>query len=568
MSKPLGSLSEGGEKSLGEHLHRRKNLSANKVESRRRIIFPILHPKSEDAVKYYGSQVRRQQQQKQQRAASASEHAIKEFAQDNRVHSPKPELERSLSFPKNGLKEDLHQNERRQMLPLPKLPDLKPKPPSPVNAKRGLRIRDSICVRKAILPKIQLSDTDDEHRSMPISNKKWVIQSQSPQIDSLYLEKPSTNNLGSHRTYYPAASIPTYHDPPSKTDQFAKQPLPSILRTNSTESLGHISKRRSSILFRKSSTIPTSPDYDFTSSTNERLSSSLTLASPTSIRSLTSELDNGEPHRESIGETESDLNRITIPRPQKVIPRRDNKLRRNASDTVVAKSEEEVQQRRRKSIHLEDTKILLEDGVTRHESLECLPSHKKISFDPHIWVYEFTDDRHEFEHNGGKWFTEDELDQFKEEAIQRIRQRNMKMMSAGQGRIAMVPPAQDRSQSSSPLPTFPADNSRQVVFTHPALGCEDEVDHDTSFRPIKKPNESLIQDALAREIRNVLVVDPHEIFLTLFTKCFKYIIPHVSVATARSGEEALSRYDVTFLVRMCHLILVCGSHATLYWCFH
>jgi hypothetical protein len=248
----------------------------------------------------------------------------------------------------------------------------------------------------------------------------------------------------------------------------------------------------------------------------------------------------GEHHPEIIGETESDLNRITIP-PQKVIPRHDNKLRRNASDTVVAKSEEEVQQRRRKSIHLEDKKVILEEGVTRHESLECLPSHKKISFDPHIWVYEYQDDRHEFEEHGeGKWFTEEELDLFKEEAIQRIRQRNMKMMSAGQGRIAVIPPAQDRSLTPSPLPG--CENPRPVVFTHPALGFEDEFDPEASSRTcVKKSRETLIHDALCREMRNVLVVDPHDVFLTLFTKCFKYIIPHVSVATARSGEEALSR---------------------------
>jgi hypothetical protein len=519
------------EKSLGQHSHRGSPPNKD-ATTPRRIIFPSLHPKSGQATRYYGSQTQHEQQQqhRQQRGIS-SEHDAKEFDVQDIIHrSPAgPEMERSLSFPKNGMKGDLI--ERNQILPLPKLPELKPNLSSSLNPKpRGLRIRDSICVRKSILPTVP----PDEHQSIRSSSKKWVVH--SPQVDSLSLETQSAHKMGSRRTYYPAASIPKYHEPPTKAIANTNQHLQSILRTNSTESLGK-PKRRSSILFRKSSTMPLSPD-DVKLSPNEHLTSSLTLASPTSIRSLASDLDHGETHHESIGETESDLNRITVP-PQKVIHRQDAKLRRNASDTVVVKSEEEVQQRRKKSNHnIEDKKVSTDEGVTRHESLECLPSHKKISFDPHIWVYEFTDDRHEFE-NGGKWFTEDELDQFKEDAIQRIRQRNMKMMSAGQGRIAMVPP-QDRSQTLSPIPTPPA-NSRPVVFTHPALGLEDEFDSDPSFRCTKKSRETLINDALSREMRNVLVVDPHDVFLTLFTKCFKYIIPHVSVATARSGEEALSR---------------------------
>eukprot|EP00804_Cyclotella_cryptica_P021068 CCRYP_019370-RA/>CCRYP_019370-RA protein AED:0.01 eAED:0.01 QI:1712/1/1/1/1/1/2/1081/229 len=79
-------------------------------------------------------------------------------------------------------------------------------------------------------------------------------------------------------------------------------------------------------------------------------------------------------------------------------------------------------------------------------------------------------------------------------------------------------------------------SSSSIVFTHPALGLEDEFDPDGC-----NSKEGLIRDALSREMRNVLVVDPHDAFLVLFTKCLKFIIPHVSVATARSGEEAVAR---------------------------
>ena len=525
----------------------RRSQSLNNNETQRRIIFPSLYPKPLTDVRYYGSKAQQQQQQQQQlqlqQKQIAATNSCTHKAEAHTLHL-KPELERSISFPKNGLKHESqhHQNIKRvEMLPLPELPKLKSRPSvNNNNEKRGMRIHDSICIRKAALPDVSAApdgDGDVGHATTLLSGRKWVVQ--SPQIDSLSLEKQTANAQSqsrsiSHRTYYPAASVPCYHEPVTN-DVTPKKPLPSILRSTSNESLGNAS-RRSSILFRKSSTIPLSPDV--TLSPNQPHStpstSCLTLASPTSIRSLNSELDTGE--RDNIGETEADLNRITVP--PKVIPRQDNKLRRNASDTVVIKSEEEIQQRRRKSIHLEDKTKVLEEGVTRHESLECLPNHKRISFDPHIWVYEYKDDRHEFFDVGGKWFSECELDRFKEDAIQRIRQRNSKMISAGQGRIALVPAPQDRGQNASPTPI----GQRPVVFTHPALGTEEEYDPEApSSKCDKSTKESMIQDALSREMRNVLVVDPHDVFLNLFTKCLKYIIPHVSVATARSGEEALAR---------------------------
>jgi hypothetical protein len=55
--------------------------------------------------------------------------------------------------------------------------------------------------------------------------------------------------------------------------------------------------------------------------------------------------------------------------------------------------------------------------------------------------------------------------------------------------------------------------------------------------------EKMIQDAVSREIRNVLLVD-HEICLALFTKSLRYMLgPHISITTARSGEEAITRIE-------------------------
>eukprot|EP00578_Thalassiosira_sp_NH16_P013614 CAMPEP_0181114880 /NCGR_PEP_ID=MMETSP1071-20121207/21137_1 /TAXON_ID=35127 /ORGANISM="Thalassiosira sp., Strain NH16" /LENGTH=218 /DNA_ID=CAMNT_0023199055 /DNA_START=15 /DNA_END=668 /DNA_ORIENTATION=- len=91
------------------------------------------------------------------------------------------------------------------------------------------------------------------------------------------------------------------------------------------------------------------------------------------------------------------------------------------------------------------------------------------------------------------------------------------------------------------------------MFNHPALGCEDELDNShhrhseiSSVVPeggSRQRREDAIGDNLSREIRNVLVVDSHEIFLALFMKSLKHMIPHASIATARSAEEAMSRIE-------------------------
>ncbi|KAL3793348.1 hypothetical protein HJC23_003858 [Cyclotella cryptica] len=501
MSTPLCSTHDVKTSSPDGCPERRKSLGCSEVGATRRVIFPWLHSSPEEA---WGNRKRASQPTRQMPASSScSERPIRNYdAVDGggRFRS----LERSISFPKDGLGKQ-QDGDAIKLLPLPKSLDI-PKQSqtfhaassasssgeigSRVNEKRGLPIRDSICVQKAILTN-------------------------------------SSPNDKSHPT-----SVPRYHEPPNNA-KAAPKPLTSILRNSCSASVGCASRRRSSILCRN-----TSP----------------ALLIPSSLRSLNSETGctDKEEVQHDIGETESDLQRITIPT-LKVINRKDNKLRRNASDTVVITNEEEQRQRRRRSIHadennargalngLSDSLTSVESSVSRHQSLECLPIHKKISFDPHIWVYEYKDDKPEFERNGdGKWFTEDELAQFKEDAIQRIRQRNMKMISAGSGRVALVPGVTARNLTSSPIPTLSSGNPRMssssIVFTHPALGLEDEFDPDGC-----NSKEGLIRDALSREMRNVLVVDPHDAFLVLFTKCLKFIIPHVSVATARSGEEAVAR---------------------------
>lgn len=56
---------------------------------------------------------------------------------------------------------------------------------------------------------------------------------------------------------------------------------------------------------------------------------------------------------------------------------------------------------------------------------------------------------------------------------------------------------------------------------------------------------------LTSQIKNILVVDPHDVFLDLFYQHIKRMIPHVGVVTVKSGEEALRRLVNTEMGSSC-----------------
>ena len=158
-------------------------------------------------------------------------------------------------------------------------------------------------------------------------------------------------------------------------------------------------------------------------------------------------------------------------------------------------------------------------GVSRHASLESLGTSKRVSFDPHITVYEFG--IADYEKRGGeKWYGEEELAQFKQEAIQRIRLRSTKVIPTGTGRTLAVPTKKGGGKAAT----------TGISFNHPALRCcEDELfDSECGKKISSSSKESVLNSCLTQEIRNILVVDPHEIFLALFTKSIRFMFPHAS----------------------------------------
>jgi len=300
-----------------------------------------------------------------------------------------------------------------------------------------------------------------------------------------------------YRTHYYPASVPT-------PISIKKSPSPSTKP-----------KRLTPILRRRTSSLSPSTKVLSTSC----IAAAPTLASPDIIKTLHSHdnyLPFGIPRatmdgdkEEGIGESEYGLERIRDC-PKLIHRSKCNKIKKSQSDSLVSQNEEDLTRPRRNSISTDKC-------VSRHASVEAFQHRKQCSFDPHITVFQFPIS--EYERKGGeKWFTMDELAEFKQEAIQRIRLRSMKVIPTGTGRALAISPTQNGAKKKKS-----GKATGSVFFNHPALGCDEEVDPSESIS-----KEWQLHTDLSKEIRNILVVDPHEIFLALFTKSLNHIIPHAS----------------------------------------
>lgn len=133
------------------------------------------------------------------------------------------------------------------------------------------------------------------------------------------------------------------------------------------------------------------------------------------------------------------------------------------------------------------------------------------------------------------WYSHSEIDRFKHEAIMRIRNWTLKrrkrtmpdeIISTGTGRVitrgAGVPVAKNL----------------RALYTNPALRSDAEDDEEDFYSMADRRNQELL-----KEIRTVLIVDSHDIFLSLLAKDIKSMLPHVKVVTAYTVQEASHRMD-------------------------
>lgn len=525
----------------GIDLRLRHSSNSRRLSDERRVIFPSLYT-----------------------SPSPREHPadeIKQTSKHHHTHSPNSPLPRSQHTPPSTDNIIVHVDQIRGM----NIKESKQKQftaaTAPQISPRGPVIERSNSLDDLLisLPNLSLSSNNisintqsEKHTIMPTNSKGTELRNEQTKVEhqravnrSIFQPRwplgTPTNNCNGHKTFYPAASVPIYHEPkvtkPGRGGLSNNEckPPPSILRSKCG--------RPSSLLSSESGVAKTlTTDEEMIISTPQQTEISLatqnqlclspdmpTLASPTSIKTLSpntrSNAGNDTLNESEVVQRISDMPKL-LPKSKRAT------IKRNQSDTAVCKKEGGERQRLRKiSEGSESDHEQQKKRASRHPSFECLNDSKKssVGFDPHIWIYEYKPQWTIDE----LWFSDDELTEFKQEAIQRVRLRNeATVIPTGTGRVVEVPSATGTHPGSGQS----ANKPKAVLFNHPALSCDDEMDNDEAA-------EKMIQDAVSREIRNVLLVD-HEICLALFTKSLKYMLgPHISITTARSGEEAISRIE-------------------------
>jgi hypothetical protein len=159
-----------------------------------------------------------------------------------------------------------------------------------------------------------------------------------------------------------------------------------------------------------------------------------------------------------------------------------------------------------------------EDSVESASSLRSVsPSEstsdndRRVGFDPRVWVCEFERDKAELKTT---WYSPTEMDRFKQRAIERILS-SAELLPTGTGRSV-----------KNPL-------SNKALFTNPALQCEEDED------------DVALQRLARLEVRNILIVDPHEMCSKLFQKTFQEMFPQADMASVRSSGEAIANVEKT-----------------------
>ena len=190
------------------------------------------------------------------------------------------------------------------------------------------------------------------------------------------------------------------------------------------------------------------------------------------------------------------------------------------------------------SMNSDDSRTIIEDC-----NYDALPARKAVRFDPRIWVHEF--DRTDADKKA-LWFTVQDLNAFKFGAMQCIMAYNSRVQ---------IKATTQRSNSTLKSRTG------RVLFSHPALGNDNEYDHYVTDYPrtdldsisTSATNSPLVgatngrknmvhqfREAVAEnEIRNILVVDSQEICLKLYEKGLRRLFPNAMIMTARNKEEAM-----------------------------
>lgn len=158
----------------------------------------------------------------------------------------------------------------------------------------------------------------------------------------------------------------------------------------------------------------------------------------------------------------------------------------------------------------------------RRSSSEPGRSKNHIQFDPRIWIREF---ERAPEEQDCTWYNEDDLERFKRHA--------MALVMACKERLApqIIPTGTGRTMTTR------RGGKSSAFYTHSALAMEME---DNSLT-LAMHNEQYRAMVAQQEIQRILIVDPHDICITLFSKAFRTLLPHVQIVTASSASDALEQ---------------------------
>lgn len=140
---------------------------------------------------------------------------------------------------------------------------------------------------------------------------------------------------------------------------------------------------------------------------------------------------------------------------------------------------------------------------TRHRCMS------EVSFDPQVWIYEYEQDKEELESRN--WYNASEIEDFKRDAIACIKEQETRYLSD----FKLL----------------------KVFFNHPALV--------SGYNAKTNSGQNKNLDVLVKaEIAHILIVDPNELFLSLFKRGFEGMLPHVNITTAATSQDALKQIKI------------------------
>ncbi|KAI2489464.1 hypothetical protein MHU86_25124 [Fragilaria crotonensis] len=175
-------------------------------------------------------------------------------------------------------------------------------------------------------------------------------------------------------------------------------------------------------------------------------------------------------------------------------------------------------------------------SILRNKSNESVPSMvsastsegscvvRHVRFDARVCVFEFV--RHPREHKL-TWFSPSEMEKFRRSALELVCSQTMELVPTGTGRLVRT-----------------RNVSRQALFTNARLTADENED------------EIALQDLTRHELKNILIIDPHDLCARLFAKAIQHMLPYANVVTAKSSEEAINRIHQLDAATNFDLILV------------